>query len=329
MPPAFARRATTLLLLAVASAASAFDLQGHRGARGLAPENTLAAFSAALALGVTTLELDVLVTADEQVVVGHDPRLNPALARDAAGRWIEAPGPAVRSLTLAELQRYDVGRLQPDSPYARSFPDQRPVDGERMPTLDAVFALAEARGADAVRFNIETKISPAAPALTPEPEAFVRAVLAAAERHGVTGRITLQSFDWRTLAAARRIAPQVPLVALSAQRPGFDTIADGSWTAGLRLADHGSVPRMAAALGAKVWSPHHADLDAAALAQARAAGLAVVPWTVNDPARMDALIALGVDGLITDRPDLARAVMERRGMRLPPGFGAHVGRTPP
>jgi glycerophosphoryl diester phosphodiesterase len=320
MPAALARRALAALLLALCGAAGAFDLQGHRGARGLAPENTLAAFSTALALGVTTLELDTLVTADGHVVVGHDPRLNPALARTPAGRWIEGPGPAVRSLTLAELQGYDVGRLQPGSSYARGFPEQQPVDGERMPTLDAVFALVAARGATAVRFNIETKSSPLAPELTPEPEAFVRALLASAERHGMTGRITLQSFDWRTLAAARRIAPSLPLVALSAQRPSFDTVSDGRWTAGLKLADHASLPAMVAAIGAQVWSPNHADLDEAALRQARALGLAVVPWTVNDPARMEQLVEMGVQGLITDRPDLARTVLQRRGLPLPPAF---------
>jgi glycerophosphoryl diester phosphodiesterase len=324
MPSAPARRAAVAVLAALLAAAggvaAAFDLQGHRGARGLAPENTLAAFSAALALGVSTLELDVLMTADDQVVVGHDPRLNPALARDPDGRWPAGPGPAVRSLTLAELQRWDVGRLQPGSAYAAAFPDQRPVDGERMPTLDAVFALAAARGAATVRFNIETKLSPLAPELAPEPEAFVRAVLAAAERHGVTGRITLQSFDWRTLAAARRLAPQVPTVALSAQQPRFDTIADGRWTAGLKRAEHASLPAMVAALGAPVWSPHHADLDAVVLRQARALGLAVVPWTVNDPARMEQLVELGVQGLITDRPDLARAVLQRRGLPVPPAY---------
>jgi glycerophosphoryl diester phosphodiesterase len=304
-------------LLLAAAAAPAFDLQGHRGARGLAPENTLAGFATALALGVDTLELDVQVTADDVVVVGHDPRLNPALARGPDGRWIAPPGPAVRTLTLAELQRYDVGRLQPGSAYAQAHPDQRPVDGERMPTLDAVFALAAARGAHAVRFNIETKLSPDAPALAPDPDTFVRRVVTVAERHGVLGRVTLQSFDWRTLAAARRIAPALATVALTAQRPSFDTVADGRWTAGFTLAAQGSVPAMVAALGARTWSPHFADIDARSLDAAHALGLKVVPWTVNDPAQIDRLLDLGVDGLISDRPDRVRDALQRRGRPLP------------
>ncbi len=311
-------RRIALLALLCPLLAGAFDLQGHRGARGLAPENTLAAFSAALALGVTTLELDVLVSADDQVVVGHDPQLNPNLVRDAAGRWLESPTPMVRTLTLADLQRLDVGRLRPGSRDAETQPDQRPVDGERMPTLDAVFALAAARGASGVRFNIETKINPNAPAATPDPEAYVRLILASARRAGVLARITLQSFDWRTLQVAQRLTPEVPTVYLSAQRPNCDTTADGRWTAGLRRADHASVPAMVKAAGGAVWSPNFADVDAASLAQARALGLKVIPWTVNDTAQIEALIVLGVDGLISDRPDRVRDAMARRGIALPP-----------
>ena len=125
--------------------AATFDVEGHRGARGLAPENTLAAFERAVALGVTTLEADLAVTRDDVVVVSHNPRLNPDVTRDASGRWLAAEGPAIRSLTLAELARYDVGRTDPASKYGQGFPAQQPRDGERIPTLDALLALA-ARG---------------------------------------------------------------------------------------------------------------------------------------------------------------------------------------
>ena len=149
-------RLGALLALLVALPAAAFDLQGHRGARGLAPENTLAAFSAALAVGVTTLELDVHVTRDGQVVVTHDPRLNPAFTRDAEGRWVDEPGPAVIELTLAQLQLCEVGRAKPGSRYAQLWPEQRGMDGERITTLAALFEAVDKRGATAVRFNIET-----------------------------------------------------------------------------------------------------------------------------------------------------------------------------
>src|SRR5215831_2778600 len=123
------------------SSADAFDLQGHRGARGLAPENTLEAFATALKIGVTTLELDLGVSKDGVVVVSHDRVLNPDHTRGPDGEFLSGPGPRIHDLTLAELQTYDVGRLKPGTAYAAAFPQQRAVDGARIPTLSEVFSL--------------------------------------------------------------------------------------------------------------------------------------------------------------------------------------------
>ena len=307
-----------LLAFACCGNAAAFDLQGHRGARGMAPENTLAAFRQALATGVTTLELDVGITRDGHLVVMHDQRLNPDLARDGSGDWVATPGPALNSLTLAELQRHDVGRLRPGTRYAQTFADQQPVDGERVPTLDALFEMVRAMGHAQVRFNIETKISPLAPELAPEPEAFAHALIDVVRRHRMDERVTVQSFDWRTLRAVQRLAPALPLAALTARLPSIDNLSDVRWTAGLRLQDHGgSVPRLVQTLGARTWSPFHGELTEALLAEAHALGLKVIPWTVNDPAQIDRLIAWGVDGLISDHPARVRAIMARHGLPLP------------
>ena len=197
--------------------AVAFDLQGHRGARGLAPENTLAAFRLALALGVTTLETDLAVTKDGVVVLGHDPRLNPDLVRGPDGQWIAAPGPAIRSLTRAELERYDIGRINPASKYASQFPQQKPVDGERIPTLAALYAMAGPN----VRFNIETKIDPAKPDETLDPGQFTRVVVDVIRAANAAERTTLQSFDWRTLLEARRIAPEIKTACLTIERTRY------------------------------------------------------------------------------------------------------------
>lgn len=336
MPPATGRsralagraREWVIVLLLIGAvvqtpAALAFDLQGHRGARGLAPENTLAGFEVALAVGVRTLELDVGLSRDDVLVVAHDRTLSPDLTRDAAGRWLAAVGPALRSLDFAALQAYDVGRIRPESAYAAAHPAQRPVDGARIPSLDQVFERVAALGGHAVRFNIETKLSPLAPEQTADPATFARRLVDALRRHGVGERSTVQSFDWRTLLEVQRIAPDIATAYLSVQQPGFDTVraadtAGSPWTAGLRHADHGSVPRMVAAAGGRIWSPHAADLDAGRVAEARALGLRVLPWTVNDPVLMGRLMDWGVDGLITDRPDLLRAVMAARGIALPP-----------
>ncbi|MGH8129425.1 MAG: glycerophosphodiester phosphodiesterase family protein, partial [Steroidobacteraceae bacterium] len=156
---------------------AAFDLQGHRGGRGLRPENTLAGFTWALELGVRTLELDCAVTRDGVVVVSHDSSLNPDITRDSSGKFLEEAGRPLHTLTVAELQQYDVGRLRPGSEYGARFPEQQPVDGERIPRLADVYALVEKSGNREVRFNIETKLDPLQPELTALPAPFVAALL--------------------------------------------------------------------------------------------------------------------------------------------------------
>ena len=300
----------------------ALDLQGHRGARGLAPENTLAAFATALSIGVTTLEMDLGVSRDGVVVVAHDPEINPDLTRGPEGEWLAAPGPALHTLDLAEIRRFDVGRIRPGSRYAGRYPEQRPADGARIPTLADVIELTRSAGNDEVRFNVETKISPLEPDLTPAPEAFAQAVIEVLRTEGVAERSTIQSFDWRTLRAANAIAPEMTTVCLTAEQRWLDNLQRGrpgasAWTAGLDADDFATVPDLIAAAGCGVWSPYYGDLDEAALARAHALGLEVVVWTVNEPPEMRRLIELGVDGIISDFPDRLRTVASEMEIVLP------------
>jgi len=306
------------------AARTAFDLQGHRGARGLAPENTLAGFTRALAIGVTTLELDCGLTKDGVLVVSHDRLLSPDHTRGADGRFLEAAGRAIVDLTYDELRQYDVGRIKPGSEYAAAFPEQQSVDGERIPRLADVFALVEKSGNRSVRFNIETKIDPTRPEQTASPLAFARALSQAIRDAGLVSRVTVQSFDWRSLRLLGALDPEIALVALTDQQPDEDTIEIGKpgaspWLGELDVDDHGgSVPKLVQALGAKTWSPHALDLTPALVVEAHALGLAVVPWTVNEPKDMALVLTLGVDGLITDYPDRLRAVLESKGIAVPP-----------
>ena len=317
---------------ALADGAAAFDLQGHRGARGLAPENTIAGFAKALTIGVTTLELDLAMTADGVLVVHHDLWLNPDTTRGPDGAFLHARGDAIRALTFAQLQRYDVGRLKPDTRYAAAFPEQVPADGARVPALAALFDLVRRAGADGIRFNIETKLTPTSGTEAPDPKTFAAAIAKAVRDAGLAGRASVQSFDWRTLIALRGIAPEIERVCLSAQSAGLDTIRRGAggpspWTAGLDVNDvGGSTPRLVAAAGCAVWSPAYRSLTPAWLAEAKAIGLRTIPWTVNARADMDRLIAMGVDGIITDYPDRLRAAMAARGMALPPPVRMKSGR---
>jgi len=295
------RRLWAIAALLTPMIASAFDLQGHRGARGLAPENTLPAFAAALALGVTTLELDTGVSKDGVVVIHHDHRLNPDIARGPDGRWIEAPGPLIHALSYAQLQRYDVGRLKPGTEYAQRFPEQQPADGARIPRLADLFELARKSGNDTVRFNIETKLSPQAPQETLPPLEFARVVIAEIRKAGMEARSSIQSFDWRTLLVVEREAPEILTVFLTGQRRD------------------GSQPKVVRDAGGRIWSPNYEAMDSAALVEARALSLKVIPWTVNEPAAIERVLDLSVDGLISDYPDRVRAQMARRGLHLPPG----------
>src|SRR5262245_28233170 len=229
------------LLLAVSMAAAApargFDLQGHRGAAGLAPENTLNAFARSLEIGVTTLETDLAVTRDGVLVLSHDSLLNPDIVRGTDGKWLAAPGPAINSLTLEELKLLDIGRLNPSSKYARQFPDQKPADGERFPTLAELFELVEQSGKP-VRFNIETKLSPDRPSDSPDPDAFAAMVVEAVREAGLSRRATIQSFDWRTLVAAKKLAPEIETVCLTYAETLKDRVEGGErrpspWLAGL------------------------------------------------------------------------------------------------
>ncbi|MDP2816856.1 MAG: glycerophosphodiester phosphodiesterase [Polaromonas sp.] len=301
-----------------AQAADAFDLQGHRGARGLAPENTLPAFERALAIGVSTLELDVGLTADGVVVIAHDPYLNPLITRDAGGQWLAASrGPLIRSLSFAQLQGYDVGRIQPGTPYATTFSNQQPLDGARIPTLAALFERVKLMGAGNVRFNIETKLNPEQPDDTASPELMTEALLKVVRDAGVLERVSIQSFDWRALQIVQRLEPSVPTVYLSLQSANNDTIRNGAWTAGFKIAEHPSVPAMVKAAGGAVWSPNGGAVTQALVQQAQALGLKVIPWTINQAADMERLIGWGVDGLITDYPDRLRDVLRQRQLPLP------------
>ena len=310
------------LLAGLAAPSIAFDLEGHRGTRGLAPENTLAAFRRAIEIGVTTIETDMGVTRDDVIVISHDPFLNPDVVRGPDGQWLASQGPPIHTLTLAELRRYDIGRLNPASQYARQFPEQRAVDGERFPQLTELLDLGKTSGKP-VRFNIETKITPTSGADTPDPATFAKLVVAAVRAADMATRVTVQSFDWRTLVEVKRIAPDIETSCLTIQVKDNDTVQspDGGpskWHAGLNLRDYGgSLLALVKAAGCTTWSMFWRNLTPKDLEAAYALGLKVLPWTVNDRGDMARLIDLGVDGIITDYPDRLRGVMAEKKMALP------------
>jgi glycerophosphoryl diester phosphodiesterase len=301
-------------LILAAIPAAALDLQAHRGGRALWPENTLPAFERSLDLGVDTLELDTGVTKDGVLIIAHDRHVDANLTR-RKGQWVEGAQPAWHSLTLAEVQTLDVGRIRPDSAYAKRFARQMPMDGTGVPTLAALFDLVKKRSDSNVRFNIETKIDPTNPGDSIDPETFSALLVRQVRDAGLADRVTIQSFDWRTLQVVRRLAPEIATAYLTIIDPEESNVSmtgESLWTAGFDPVRHGgSLPAAIKAAGGTVWSPYHLNLTSELVREAQGLGLKVIPWTVNDPADMKRLIEWGVNGLITDDPVTGKQVTGR------------------
>lgn len=266
----------------------------HRGGAGLRPENTLAAFAHAIELGAEGFELDVQLTRDRELVVHHDERPKPEIAR-LRGEWLREPGPPIHQLTLAELRRYDVGRLAPGTLYAARHPQQVAVDGERIPTLREVLELVRER-APGLELWVELKTQVGNPDATP-PAPLAEAAIALLREAGFADRSLLLSFEWSALAHARRIAPEIPRV---------HTVERG--------ATRPDVFARIAAAGGAFWFPWHGDVNAEDIAAARAAGLRVAAWTANSEPDLIRLMALGVDSICTDHPERLRALRSARGV---------------
>lgn len=300
------------------SIAPTIEVIGHRGAAGLAPENTLAAFRRACALGVAGIELDVHLTADSVLVVHHDYALHPDLTRDAAGQWISGvQRPQLNQMTLAEIRRYDVGRLRPGSDYAKRHPEQQSADGERVPTFDEVLRLFVAECAPPTRLVVEIKSDPTQPTFSAPPALVAERVVAALRTRQLVARAQIIAFDWRALRRVAEIAPEFSTSHLTFEGKDWNTIEVGApgpaaWMGGMDVDDHGgSVPRAIKAAGGRNWSPNTANITPALVAEAHGLGLKVYVWTVNAELDMERFISMGVDGITTDRPDLANRVRAR------------------
>ena len=288
---------------------------GHRGAAGLVPENTLAAFRKACELGVDAVELDVFLSADDHIVVHHDYTLKPETTRAPDGEWLSRPGSALKDLKLAQLKTYDVGRLKPNTRYSRRYPQQQPADGERIPSLGEVITLMDENCVQATQLWVEIKTNPEKPTLTPAPESVAEAVVKLLREKDFAQRTRILSFDWRALVHIQKIAPDIPTVYLSFVGRGLNNIKPGQpgpspWMAGFDIDEfQGSIPQAVKAAGGLFWAPYHKHLTDDLLKEAHAQRLKVFVWTVDTRSDMVRLIKMGVDGIITNRPDILKSVV--------------------
>lgn len=274
-----------------------FDLQGHRGARGLAPENTIPSFRRALEIGVTTLELDVVISEDGTVVVSHEPWMARTKCRTPDGGRI-AEGASkehnIYEMSYDRIEAYDCGSLK-----LSDFPEQEPTAAPK-PRLRDVVRMAESyveeHDRPPVFYNVETKSrSEWDGTFQPDPETFARRVLAVVEEEGIAPRTIVQSFDPRTLEVVHE------------QNSVVRTALLVGWSG-----DEGLDENLASlSFQPDVYSPTARLVDDELVTAVHDRGLKLVPWTVNDSSEMERLIRLGVDGLITDYPDCGRSVVDR------------------
>jgi glycerophosphoryl diester phosphodiesterase len=292
------------------------QLHGHRGARGLRPENTLPGLAYALELGVDALEFDVALTRDKQLILTHDLTVSPLTSADTGMADLGDPmfpyvGKPIGALTSAQLRMLDVGVRLPkrrDDPFTVT---QIPLPDTRMPTLGAVLGLVGAYDADEVRLNVELKSDPTRPGLSPDPDEFTELVMAELDRHNRLSGTAILSFDWRIPRIAETmVAERYALV----ERPSMTP----EWLDGLDLADFGGdLCAAAAEVSATTLSPDRALVDETLMANAAERGMPVVVWTVNDPGEAAEFIRLGAAGIVTDYPDRMRRLWTELGLPLP------------
>ena len=276
-----------------------FDMQGHRGCRGLYPENTIPAFLHAIELGVTTLELDVVISKDKQVVVSHEPWISPSICLGPDGTEL-APDQDHSSLNMFQMNYSEIAQYDCGSKFVEAFPDQYKM-AQAKPLLstviDSVEASLQASGAS-ILYNIETKSQPGQDEVFhPIPSEFVDLLLAVIQEKGIQERVTIQSFDLRTLQYLHSKVPTITTALLIGEGKGKD--------ASSHLSELGYTP--------EIYSPNWKLVDSTMVAYLHEKRVKIIPWTVNTTTDMNSLLDLGVDGIISDYPDrLIQLIEERR-----------------
>jgi glycerophosphoryl diester phosphodiesterase len=270
--------------------ASPFDKEGHRGCRGLLPENTIAAMKKAVDLGVTTLEMDAVITKDGQVILSHEPFFNHEITTRPDGSFVtEAEEKALNifQMTYAQVQTFDVGlRPHPRFPRQQKTAASKPLLAD---VIDTVKAYCQRKGVVPPQFNIETKSQPETDGIYhPAPEEFVDRLMAVVKKKNIEDQTIIQSFDFRTLQYLHRQYPSIRTAML------------------IEDYDKRSLEEQLQALGftPTIYSPHFSLATKEVIQACHQKGMLVIPWTVNEVAQMKTLIGLGADGLITDYPNL-------------------------
>lgn len=293
------------------------SLQGHRGARGLLAENTLASLIKPFEFGMDGIEFDVQLSRDDKLVIYHDLRLKPEITRDASNRWVDKNGPPVRSLTLNQLKQYRLGRIKKSSAYGMRFRKQTVLPDQTIPSLYDLVEHLDRHNLGHVTLNIEIKHSPLDADLCPSTEHMAKVIVDEIRNLNISRRCILQSFNWAVIKHVRALDHTLPISCLTTGHPAEDTVSarNGSpspWTGGLDVRDfNNNVVDMVLEFNADYWAPNVINLNKTQLERAHAHHLAVMTWTVNHILTMKRLMNWGVDAIITDYPDRLEAAFQQ------------------
>ena len=285
---------------------------GHRGARGLMPENTIQGFEYILDNDVLAIEFDVLLTKDEVPVITHDFYLSKAITRNAEGNWLSEDGPRISDLTVSELQMFDIGGVDKRSLYGSLYPEQAFLSGIRIPKLsDLLDLICLPKGQDLFML-LEIKSEPSTPK-----SKIIENIVLEIEKRSLSNRAVLHSFDWNLLEECGRLAPEMPRSYLSqlpeSSNDPFDKPSEEISPDFSSL--NGSIPEAIQAAGGHLWCPYFKDVTAELVGEAHRLGLPVCTWTVNEIEDFENMLDMGVDGIITDYPDRAKNVFRSRRLR--------------
>ena len=285
---------------------------GHRGARGLMPENTIQSFEYILDNDVLAIEFDVLLTKDEVPVITHDFYLSKAITRNAEGNWLSEDGPRINDLTVSELQMFDIGGVDKRSLYGSLYPEQAFLSGIRIPKLSDLLDLVCLPKGQDLFMLLEIKSEPSIPK-----SKIIENIVLEIEKRSLSNRAVLHSFDWNLLEECGRLAPKMPRSYLSqlpeSSNDPFDKPSEEISPDFSSL--NGSIPEAIQAAGGHLWCPYFKDVTAELVGEAHRLGLPVCTWTVNEIEDFENMLDMGVDGIITDYPDRAKNVFRSRRLR--------------
>ena len=287
---------------------------GHRGARGVMPENTIEGFEFALNIGVRALEFDVVLTRDQIPVITHNHHLLNATTRGSDGAWLTGQELKVSDLTLSQLKQLDVGGADGNTVYGQRFPDQVFMSGVRVPALDELLELALRPKGQELLFLLEMKSDPLVADDKDAIAAIVAKVVSEVRSRGLENKTILHSFDWNLLEECARIAPDIPRSYLSELPDNLDALGeDSSKAVAPDFATLGdSIPKAVSNAGGKLWCPHYLDVTPELVAEAHDLGLIVCSWTVNEVEDIHHMIDVGVDGIVTDYPGRVQRILLAR-----------------